>query len=179
MKQYILLIVIGLVIFTESNAQTHVVSYDKSTTIDFTQFKTFNFQAVDLEGENSIKGIVKGVDVLKAAIESELKAKNITLDTEKPDLLINIGFTTENVVQTRETDIRDAQYMGTRNYHWEAGEIVVREYKEGTVTLDFIDPSQNEMVWQGAAAGTMTDNVKKRDKRISQAMAKLFKKFPL
>ena len=69
--------------------------------------------------------------------------------------------------------------MGQRNYHWESGEIVVREYDEGTVTLDFVDRAKNLMVWQGVAAGTITDNMKKRDKRINTAMAKLFKKFPV
>ena len=51
--------------------------------------------------------------------------------------------------------------MGQRNYHWESSEIVVREYEEGTVTLDFVDRAKNLMVWQGVAAGTITDNMKK------------------
>jgi len=179
MKPFFVLLLFSFLSYS-GVAQTRVVSYDKSSSIDFSKYKTFNFHNTDIEeGLNKI-GKVKGLDILKAAIERELKARNITLDESNPDLLINIGVTTEDVVQTRETDIRDAPaYMGTRNYHWESGEVVVREYKEGTVTLDFVDAQNNEMVWQGAAAGTMTKNVKKRDKRINSAMAKLFKKFPI
>ena len=95
---------------------------------------------------------------------------------------INIGRSITDVAHTRETDYRDIRYSGQRNYQWESDEVVVNEYKEGTVVLDCVDTSNGTLVWQGIAASILEGDLDKRnDKmagRIDAAMEKLFKRFP-
>ena len=99
---------------------------------------------------------------------------------ENPDLLINLGVTLSREKQTRETSIQEApRYMGSRNYHWESEEIVVRNYVSGTVTLDIVDNHKNEMIWQAVAKGVVEKKQEKNKKKIVKVTEKLFKKYPV
>ena len=69
--------------------------------------------------------------------------------------------------------------MGQRNYSWKSEEIVVGEFNEGTVVVDFIDVANSEMIWQGVVKGVITDKASINDKRIKKSVDKLFKKFPI
>ena len=87
---------------------------------------------------------------------------------------MNIAVNVEEKVQTRETTIHDMHYMGQRNYHWEVEEIPVRTYKEGTLIIDFIDTSTNELVHQLEITEVLTKNDKKMEKRINKLIKKAF-----
>ena len=138
---------------------------------NFSEYKTFDFyQITNGEGPYTAD--------LKNAIVRELEKKGYTRDQQSPDLRINIGTTVEDKVQTRETDYRDIAYMGQRNYSWQSEEVVVNEYKEGTVVIDFVDSGEDKLVWQGVAAGTISGNESEMIKRIDKAMEMLFDKFP-
>ncbi|HEX8350647.1 MAG TPA: DUF4136 domain-containing protein [Hymenobacter sp.] len=57
--------------------------------------------------------------------------------------------------------------------------VVVGKYKEGTATVEIVDAAQREVVWQGAVKGTLTPNPDKLTKRIDDAIAALFAKYPV
>jgi len=83
-------------------------------------------------------------------------------------------------VQTRETTIREApRYIGQRNYHWQSQEVVVGRYEEGTATVEIVDAAHREVVWQGAVKSILTSNPTKLTKRIDDAIAALFVKYPV
>jgi hypothetical protein len=70
-------------------------------------------------------------------------------------------------------------YIGQRNYKWESEEIVVGEYQAGTVMIDIIDASVNQMIWQGGVKGAIANKDQQVDKTVITAMKKLFKKYPV
>ena len=86
------------------------------------------------------------------------------------------------MAQTRETDYRDIRYSGERNYQWESDEVIVNEYKEGTVVLDIVETSSGNLVWQGIAASILEGELNKKNTkmaaRIDAAIEKLFRRFP-
>lgn len=145
-------------------------------------YKTYNIGGLELKskpGEN----FSRNLQLVVAAIDKEMQAKGFQRGPANPDLLINLGMAVTDEVQTRETTIQDARYhvnyYGGRDYGWQSEEIVVDEYKDGHVVLDFVDTKQSEMIWQGGVTGTLTNSKKKMEKRINSAFAQLFKKFPL
>jgi len=139
-------------------------------------YQTFDFLDFDMKILIDIERRPENVDYLKAAIQRELEAKGLTR-SETPDLLVNIGVLLEEKVQTRETDIREMQYMGQRNYHWEVEEIPIGTYNEGTVNIDLVDAAQNKRVWEGSASSVLVKKNTKMQKRIDQGIKKAFKKF--
>ncbi len=145
-------------------------------------YKTYNIGGLELKsipGENFSKNLQHVV----GAIDKQMQDRGFVRGPVNPDLLINLGISVTDEVQTRETTIRDApyqvKYYDGRSYGWKSEEIVVDEYKDGHVVLDFVDTKQNEMIWQGGVTGTLTNKQKKMDKRIDTVFDLLFKKFPL
>jgi len=169
-----------LIIPTITQAQ-NLVSYNKSDDVDFSKYKTF--QIVDFEVKNipEFEPKKEGLDLLLAEIGKQMTLRGYQKVTNDPDLIINIGINITAEVQTRETDFRtDApRYMGQRSYHWEAEEVVVRKYTEGTVTLDLVDKKENELIWQAVSKGTLSKKREKNKKKIIKATQKLFKKYPI
>ena len=135
------------------------------------QFSIENYQTFAFVGfEEYLKenpDARKNAERIEAAIIQELKLKGIQLSDE-PEFLLNIAVSVEEKVQTRETTIHDMHYMGQRNYHWEVEEIPVGTYKEGTLIIDFIDTSTNELVHQLEITEVLTKNDKKMEKRINK-----------
>jgi len=141
---------------------------------DLYKYKTYGFVPPDEAFLQSHEHAARALQRVQDAVRHEMDLRGIRY-AEKPELLINIGIVVEEKVQTRETTLRDARYMGQRNYHWEAGEVQVGTYKEGTVTLDFIDAAHNDLVNQAQASEFVVKNQKNQVKRINRMIAKVFK----
>ena len=141
------------------------------------KYRTFDFLDFTVDNQTAVPANPRGVDYLKAAIERELIVQGFKKVERDPDMFINIGVVISDEVQTRQTDIRDAPlYMGTRNYYWESEEVVVNQYREGTVMVDLVDADKNELIWEGAAKAAIIKNPDKMKKRIDEMIAKLMKK---
>lgn len=156
-----------------------VISTQQEENVDYEDYQSFNFMDISFKNDSIEEGNDLAIKMLKEAIVREMEALGYARD-EDPDLWINIGIVVAPKVQTRTTDFREAPvYIGQRRYHWESEEIVVDKYKEGTVSIDIIDAGEKARIWEGVAAGTLTDNLQKLEKRINKAMELLFNKFPL
>jgi hypothetical protein len=58
-------------------------------------------------------------------------------------------------------------------------QVVVSNYTEGTLVLDFVDRASNQMIWTGAAIGRVTEKV--RDNlatAVNNVVADIFAKYP-
>jgi hypothetical protein len=50
---------------------------------------------------------------------------------------------------------------------------------EGTIAVDIIDAARNQLVWEGAATGRVTDSVRQNIEQVSHdAIADIFAQFP-
>ena len=157
-----------------------LISYDKSEGIDFSKYSTYQIDGLDVKNIPEFEQKKEGLDLLISEIKEQMNARGYKEVKESPDLIINLGVAITKEVQTRETNFRDdAHYMGQRNYHWEAGEVVVRKYTEGTVTLDLVDTGKNEMIWQAVSAGALSKKREKNKKKVVKAVQKLYKKYPV
>ncbi len=161
-----------------SSAPVEVVSALQLPDVDYTSYQTFNFLDVTLKNDSMADANSEAIQLLKNAITREMEQLGYSMAPD-PDLWVNIGIVVEEKVQTRQTDIREAPvYIGQRRYHWEAEERIVRRYEQGTVSIDLIDAERRERVWEGVATGTLTDNPRRLENRINEAMEKLFNRYP-
>ena len=147
--------------------------------VDFRAYKTYNFMDVTARNNAAFQGPGTGIDALKQAISREMSRRGYQ-QAASPDIWVNIGVVTQDKVQTRETSIRDApRYIGQRNYHWQSQEVVVGHYEEGTATVELVDAARQDLIWQGAVKSILTPDVTKLTKRIDDAIAALFAKYPV
>ncbi|QJX45543.1 DUF4136 domain-containing protein [Hymenobacter taeanensis] len=147
--------------------------------VTFTGYKTYNFMDVQARTEGTAPTYITGVPEIKEAVKQELERRGYR-QSSTPDLWVNIGVVTQDKVQTRQTNIRDApRYIGQRNYHWQSEEVVVNRYSEGTASIELVDAARNERVWEGTLTSIISSNSDKRAKRIDKATAELFAKYPV
>lgn len=157
-----------------------LVSYNKSEDVDFSEFKTYQIYSLDVKNIPEFEPKKEGLNMLLEEIHKQMVARSYEKVSENPDLVINVGVTITEEVQTRQTDIRDApRYFGQRNYHWESEEIAIGKYTAGTVTLDIVDTAKNEMIWQAVSTGVLDKKREKNKKKIVRGVQKLFKKYPV
>ena len=171
--------ILSLLLLLLSCSPVYVSYHQQAENRSLSQYQTFNFAQLNVDNQSSWQPQAQNLDRVKALVTQEMEERGLRKVDGNADLLVNLGVVISDEVQTRETDIRDAPiYVGTRNYHWESEEVVVREYQQGTLMMDVIDAANQEMIWQGVAKSTMTSNREKMAKRVEQAVAQLFKSFP-
>jgi hypothetical protein len=150
---------------------------------DITSYNTFGFMqplGTDRGGVRSLNS-----QVLIAATTRELEMKGLTRDDANPDLLVNFIGATRETLETRPGATPTMMYGRGRYGTWGGygmtvgtnTEVVQRT--EGTLSVDLVDPTRNELVWEGAATARITDNMREnRDTVLSAAIRDIFAQFP-
>lgn len=161
---------------TEQAVQT-----DQRSNVDFTAYKTYNFMDEMARNDSTAQGEGTGVFEVKRAVAREMESRGYQRAAQ-PDLWVNIGIITQQKAQTRETNYRfdgAPQYIGQRNYHWQAQDVVVGQYQQGTATVDIVDAARKEQLWQGTTTSILSKKTDKSDRQIDEAVTAIFKKFPV
>ena len=106
-------------------SSVRIVDTRKDEDVDFESYQSYEFHDVKFEDERKYVLSDQVVKAIKHNINQQMNARGYS-SSDNPDLFINIGITIETQQTTRETNIQDARtgYIGQRNYHWEAGEVL-------------------------------------------------------
>ena len=107
-------------------------------------------------------------------IEANLKAKGMTISND-PDLLVSL-FTKER----ERIDVYNNNFYGFGYGYgaWYGGGSSITSTPEGTLYIDLIDHSKNELVWQGIGRGYLSESMKKKEERIKEFVSKIMEKYP-
>lgn len=175
MKKIIFLLFILVIVTSCSSIR---VSSDFDKTAGFSNYKTYAFTpealALPLDDINRNR--------LISAIEKELAAKGFT-KSEKPDVLIDVTIKTQT--QQTATATNTGGYYGPGyRYGWSGGfsttYIDYDTYTDGTLFIDMIDATKNQLVWQGRGTKTIDPDAsqQKREQNINYAVEQIFIKYP-
>jgi len=145
-------------------------------------YQTFGF----LQPLSSDRGTVRSLISLHLieAATRELEKSGLQFSEDNPDLLVNFMVSTRETIQTRPSTSVGVHHgrcrygtWGGYNMSMSTTEIVQRT--EGTIDVDIIDASQNQLVWEGAAAGRVTDSTRDNLKEtVDRAISDIFVQFP-
>jgi hypothetical protein len=173
-----LIIIVACILFGCSSV--NIKGINSAPDFSITKYKTFNFFDVDVKGDALGPNYQSNLELLKAAIVKQMELKGLKQDTGNPNLMVNIGVVVSEEIQTRETSFTNPTdrvgYMGQRNYSWQAGEVEVGKYRDGTITLDFVDQASNKLVWQGSAESVIPNKETNVPPLIDSGMEQLFAK---
>ena len=153
-----LVLFVFLVTYSCSTIRT---TYDYDKSINFTSYKTYQIHK---------KGIT-------TEVINELNLKGLIYDENKADLIINIS-----ALSKERTDIIQPVGWGF-GWGWNPwmwggmGQTWVNQYEEGTLTF-VVDAQKNILIWQGTSKGILVENLRQKDKQITEAVQKAFKNFP-
>src|SRR3974390_3069430 len=148
------------------------VTYNYMPGTDFTKYHTFKW--VDIPSNVHPNQIVS--QEISQAVNNVLSAKGFTLTTdEKADLYVGYQC---SVDQERQWD---AWGMGG-GLRWGGGmgTATSSTITNGTLAVDFYDPTSKQLIWRGAATETLdpSGNPDKEMKKLKKGISKLLKHFP-
>jgi hypothetical protein len=151
---------------------------------NFSQFRSFDFMqplGTDREGARTLTS-----QHLIAAATDELQMRGMQRASNDPDLLINFFLSTRETISTRQTPNtsmsmhrRGGRYSTWGGYSMSMSTTQITQSTEGTLAIDIIDASSNQLVWEGAAAQRVTDNTRRNlEETLKSAVADMLSELP-
>ncbi|HVW08100.1 MAG TPA: DUF4136 domain-containing protein [Bryobacteraceae bacterium] len=147
------------------------VKTDYSHSADFRDLHTYSWLKVD--AANPL-----WTDRIQRAVDQELAAKGLTKQPNDGDIRVAaIGRTKES--QTYTTFYND---LGG-GWMWQGfgdgiSTTTSEETPVGTLTVDLFNGKTKKLIWRGVATKTLSDKPEKNEKKLQDAVAKMFDKFP-
>ncbi|MFT5167064.1 MAG: hypothetical protein ACI8P3_002301 [Saprospiraceae bacterium] len=149
-------------------ATTSPITSDYEMDVDLSGFKTFRL----LEHKDGFSYGINPVNQkrIEGAIQREMLMLGYKISPD-PDLLVAY-FVKEKLVEEAETNYQ-GYYKKLGFPLWEN----IIEYKEGTLIIDLIDRSTQQVVWHGAFNGKMSDDMANVEDKINDIVQALFEQF--
>lgn len=166
-------------LFTNHGLAQITSDYDK--TVDFTKYKTFTFKGWAKDSDQQINQLDR--DRIIAAFEKEFQSRNLVRDSISPDMAITLFV----VIKEKTSTTAYSNYYGGMGYRRSFGygygygstSYSQRDYREGTIVIDFYDEKEKNLIWQGVLRTEVKEKAKKREKSIPENIRKLMYKFPI
>lgn len=117
-----------------------------------------------------------------SAVDAQMAGKGYTKVARDPDFLLGWHVAADDKVDVQTFN----NYYGYGYNYWGYGgplynqETYVRQYTEGSLLLDVVDASSNQLVWRGAAHGEvdLDASPEERQAKINDAVSMILDRFP-
>lgn len=191
MKGKILTSLLGVAILlsmlTSCSSTKITADYDKS--IDFTQYKTFEYYGWAKESDKLLNDLDK--KRIEDSFANEFYSRGLTFVKEGGDLVVTLFIVVEQKTQTTANTTTMGGYGGYYGGYYGYGPgygwgpsystttVSTYDYAVGTLVCDVYDKAKQQLIWEGIASKTIDENPQTRDKNIPKVIAWLMKKYPV
>jgi hypothetical protein len=157
------------------------VRVDADPTANMASYGTYSFFepfGTDRSGAATPLG-----NTVKQALRREMDVRGLRYVESGGDLLVNAAIKSSEKTDVSTMSVPDP-YFGYRygRYSPWVGynqETIVRQYTEGTLTIDLVDRARKQLVWSGAAFGRVTDKVRNNPQgAVDTAVREIFARYP-
>jgi hypothetical protein len=143
---------------------------------DLSNFQTFNFvQPLGTDRDNGARTPMS--TMLMNSVSREMASRGLK-QSNSPDILVDFFVTTENRMDVRTTGSMHSVHRS----HWSRGccstwptyQTTVRQYTQGTLLIDLINPTANALIAEGAAQSRLRSSEitqQQSDDVVGQIMA--------
>ncbi|QCR23856.1 DUF4136 domain-containing protein [Pontibacter sp. SGAir0037] len=163
-----------LLLFTLTTACSPalIVHEDFNPTANFGRYRTYNWLSTDIAGLDYQLDNRELINrSVRAAIQSELLKRGMDTDTDSPDILVAyyVAVGGEQRMDSDNASTMAYGFTGIPNFK--------DTYSEGTLIIDLVEASTNELVWRGWAEGEVNlDNL--QEAQITRAVIKVLAQYP-
>lgn len=157
---------------------------DQDPQADFNRYRTWAFYTpIAMESSGYSTWITTRI---KDNVRREMEARGYRYDESSPDLRVNF----QGILQDK-LDVYSMPRMGYDYFYgyrhayfapspfWD-NDTVVRQYTEGTLTVDVVDAQHKRLLWTGAAIGRVSNKQTQPQKmaEIDAAISGIFAQYP-
>lgn len=176
-KVLLVLISVGLIV---SCSKTYSVKSNYDRQVNFADIKTYDWLPVP----ESATLDQRSIQTIKKAVNAELKAKGLAISSDNPDFLIAEHVGKQSKVETTDWGYgyrtHEETTGGFGGGYSGASKPTLRQYEEGVLILDFVDPKTKEMIWRGSVKAEIqkVNTPEKSEALINQAVRKILRHYP-
>lgn len=173
-----------LLVFLAGCASGPTIITNSAPDFNLIDYRTFSF----LSPLSTDRGNVRSLNSthLINATTRELENAGLRRVDDNGDLVINFVLTTRETLQTRSTPTTGmsmhhgrGRYGTWSGYSMSMSTTEVVQRTEGTLGVDVISRERNQLVWEGAASGRVTDSTREDIENVlHSAIAEIFAQFP-
>ncbi|GGA80233.1 hypothetical protein GCM10011369_22720 [Neiella marina] len=143
----------SLMLILTGCASTPRVDSDYADGFNFAHLKSFHLVPIN----NSTYAGQPGASLTEQRIEESIKRnlgnRGMTeVPAEQADILVSYHVTSQDKTQIRTYNTRYNYHRSYHNRAWDYGwgnDIDVRQFTEGQLLIDLVDPASNHVVWRG------------------------------
>ena len=190
MKNILKSILLGIISFLMvSGCSSIKVISDKDSTVDFSQFKTFEYFGWADESDKILNRFDK--ERIEKAFGIEFGKRGLTYVDSGGDVIVTLFIVAEQKTKTTATTTgmggMYGGYGGYRSYGpgygWGGG-MTTTTYQDydsvvGTLVVDMYDAKEKHLIWEASGSRTVKENTKGREERINNSVALIMKKYPV
>jgi len=158
---------------------------DADPSVNLSSYKTFGFFEKVSTDKSAYTTLVS--TRLKDATRRELEKRGYQYSAANPQLLANFGLNIQDKQEIRSTPTAS---VGYGYYGYRAGmygvwggypqDIDTINYQEGTLTVDLVDATKKQLIWQGTAQGRIDKKaIENPGPAIDAVVSEIFTKFPV
>lgn len=190
MKNILKSILLGIISFLMvSGCSSIKVISDKDSTVDFSQFKTFEYFGWADESDKILNRFDK--ERIEKAFGIEFGKRGLTYVDSGGDVIVTLFIVAEQKTKTTATTTgmggMYGGYGGYRSYGpgygWGGGMTTTTyqdyDYVVGTLVVDMYDAKEKHLIWEASGSRTVKENTKDREERINNSVALIMKKYPV
>ena len=147
----ILLTISVLTLLLTACASGPTINANTNPGTDFSAFKTYNFfQPLGTDRAGGVRTPLSSR--LISSMNRELISRGMSL-SDSPDLLVDFVVSAEDRIDVRSTPSHTVHRSHwNRSFNtWPTYNTTVRQYTEGSLIIDLIDPATNTLVGEGGA----------------------------
>lgn len=163
--------------------------FDRDAAADFSAYRTFAWvgpaplaRAKQGSGATSFVSAIDDQRI-RRAVEADLEARGYRRvdSAEQADLVVAYSVGSEDKVRVHESAMRTTLYPYPARYRYgpwlNDSNVIVQQYTEGTLTLEFYDRKSEQAVWVGWASRRLSRS-HDPEALISAAVAGILANFP-
>ena len=174
MTRITLAVLAGILALTLAGCSTLTVRSDWDEQADFSAFRSYKVVPI----QSPISQLVE--KRIMDAVRIHLNERGFVEDETSPNVLVAIHINVEDKV-----DVQTYNYgYPYRGYgygmypYWHGGtDVSVSQYQQGTLIIDFVDASDNELFWRGWGSKIIEDSSGAAHK-IQEVVDKILKQYP-
>lgn len=183
MKNLVIVLLAGIIL--SSCSSISVVS-DLDSSVDFNQYKTFEYYGWADNSDQILNRFDK--ERIETAFGNEFRNRDLTIvEKGQGELIVSLYIVTQQKTQTTAHTTSMGGYGGYYGYGpgygWGGGHSTTTfsdyDYTEGTLIVSVYDAEGEQLIWESAGKGTISEKPEKREANIPKAVAQIMAKYPV
>lgn len=149
------------------------VSSNVNPGTNFRNFETYGFiQPLGTDRSNGARTPLS--TRLMESMSREMVARGLSL-SDSPDLLVDFVVTAEDRIDVRSTPTHTVHrsHWNRSFTTWPTYSTTVRQYTQGSLVIDLIDPNQNRLVAEGGAQTRINSNTQFTQDDINEVVSRI------